>query len=61
MNATVRSHDKINRPERRKSRAKPRKNRSEVIRHDLKSLGLAEDTTHVKRLWRSKIKVADFR
>ena len=33
---------------------------SEVIRHDLKTLGLMEDMAQNRRFWRAKIKVADF-
>ena len=45
----------------RRSRGRPKKSWSEVIRHDLKILGLVEDMAQdKKKLWRARIKVADF-
>ena len=43
----------------RRSRGRPKKSWSKVIRHDLKTLGLVEGITQDRRLWRSKINVAD--
>ena len=37
-----------------------RKSWSEVIRHDLKTLGLVEDMAQDRKLWRDRIKVTDF-
>ena len=45
----------------KRSRGRPKKSWNEVIRHDLKILGLVEDMTQDRRLWRSRIKVVDFR
>ena len=39
---------------------RPKKSWREVIRHDLKDLGLVEDMTHDRKLWRVRIKVMDF-
>ena len=47
-------------PDYRRSRGRPKKSWSEVVRHDLKTLGLVEDMTQDRRLWRSRIKVVDF-
>ena len=49
----------------KRSRGRPKKRWSEIIRHDLKALGLVEDIGLVedmaqdRRLWRARIKVAD--
>jgi len=45
----------------RRSRGRPKKSYSEVIRHDLKIQALMEDITQDRKLWRARIKVADFR
>jgi len=44
----------------RRSRCRPEKSCSEVIRHDLKTLGLVEDMAQDRKLWRARIKVIDF-
>jgi len=59
--AQARRYEKIDRPGLRWSGGKPKRNWSDVIKHDLKSLGLVEDMARDRRRWRSKIKVADFR
>lgn len=70
MHALVSRCERIDLSECRMGRGKPRKSWSEVIgldlktslhRHNLKTLGLTEDMTHDRRLWRPKLKVADFR
>jgi len=61
MDAPMRRCEKIDHPEHRRSRGRLKKNWSKVIRHDLKTLGLVEDMTQDRRLWRSRIKVVDFR
>ena len=61
MDAPVRRCEKIDCPDYRRSRGRSKKNWSEVIRHDLKTLGLEEDMAQDTRLWRSRIKVVDFR
>jgi len=61
MDAPVRRCEKNYRPGLQRSRGRPKKSWSEVIRHDLKTLGLVEDMAQDRRLWRSKIKVADFK
>ena len=44
----------------RRSRGRPKKSWNEVIRHDLKTLGLVEDMAHDRKFWRDRIKVTDF-
>ena len=44
----------------RRSRGRPKKSLSEIIRHDLRMLGLVEDMAQDRILWRARIKVADF-
>ena len=61
MDALVRRCEKLDRPDYKRSRGRPKKSWSEVIRHDLKTLGLVEDMAYDKRLWWSGIKVADCR
>jgi len=61
MDAPVRRCEKFDHPAYRRSRGRPKKSWSEIIRHDLKTLGLVEDMTQDRRLWRSRIKVADCR
>ena len=46
----VRRCQKIDRSEYRRSIGRPKKSRSEVIRHDWKTLGLVEDMAHDRRL-----------
>jgi len=44
-----------------RSRGRPKKSCSEVVRHDLKTLRLVEDMAQDRMLWKSRIKVVDFR
>ena len=55
MDATVRKCQKID-----ISRYRLRKSWNDVIRHNLKTLGLMDDMAQYRKLWKSKIKVADF-
>ena len=57
--APVRRCEMIEYPEYRRSRGRPKKSWSEVIRHDLRTLGLVEDMAQDRKLWRGRIKVAD--
>jgi len=61
MDASVRRCKKIDRSYHRRSRGRLKKSWSEVIRYDLKTLGLVEDTAYDRRLWGSRIKIANFR
>jgi len=55
----VRRCERINIPEGRRGRGKPKKNLNEVIREDLKVTGLTEDMAHDRKLWRDRIKTVD--
>ena len=61
MDTPVKRCEKIVHPNYRRSNDRSKKSLSEVIRHDLKTLGLEEDMAQDTRLWRSRIKVVDFR
>ena len=61
LDALVRRCDKLDRSDYKRSRGMPKKSWIEVIRHDLKTLGLVEDMAQDRRLWRARIKVADCR
>ena len=60
MEVQVRRCENIDRLECKRSRGRLKKRWSEVIKHDLKTLGLVEDMAQDRPLWRAKIKVADF-
>jgi len=60
MDAPVRKCENIDRLDYKRSRGRPKKSCSEIIRHDLKTLALAEDMSQDRTLWRSRINVADF-
>ena len=47
--------------EHRRGRGRSNKSLSEVIRHDLKTLGLVEEMAKDRRTWKSRIKVPNFR
>ena len=59
MDAPMRRYKNFGRLHHRRSRGRPKKSLSKVIRHDLKTLGLVEDIAHDRRLWRSTINVAN--
>jgi len=52
---------RINTPIGKRGRCRPKKNLDEVIRDDLKVVGLTEDMALDRRLWRDRIKVLDLR
>ena len=51
--------EKIDRLEHKRSQGRPKKSWSEVIKYDLKTLGLVEDMTQDRRPSRAMIMVAD--
>jgi len=51
----------INIPEGKRGRDRPKKSLDEVIREDLRVVGLTEDMAQDKRLWRDRIKILDHR
>ena len=60
MDALVGRCEKIDSLDHRRSRGRVKKSWSEVVRHDLKTLGLLVDMAKDRRLWRSIIKVVEF-
>jgi len=48
-------------PEGKRGRGRPKKSVDEVIREDLKVVGLTEDLTQDRKLWRDSIKIIDRR
>ena len=61
LDAQVRRCDKLDRLDYKRSRGRPKKRWREVIKHDLKTLGLVEDMAQDRRLWWARIQVADYR
>ena len=59
MDAPVRRCERINISEGRRGRGRPKKSLDEVIREDLKVVGLTEDMAQDRRQWRDKIKILD--
>jgi len=59
MDTPVRRGETIECLEHRRCRGRPRKSWREVIRHDLKTLGLVEDMAHDQKLWRARIQATD--
>ena len=59
MDAPVMRCERINIPEGRRGRGRPKKSLDEVIREDLKVVGLTEDMTQDRKLWRDRIKTVD--
>jgi len=51
----------LDHPDYRRSRGRPKKSWSKVIRHDLQTLGLVKDMIQDRRLWRFRIKVLECR
>ena len=60
IDALVRRSETIVCSNSRRGRGRSKKSWREVIKHDLKNLGLMEDMTHDRKLWRVRIKVTDF-
>jgi len=61
VDAPVRRCEMINIPGGKRGRGRPKKSLDEVIREDLKVVGLTEDLTQDRRLWRNMIKILDRR
>ena len=60
MDAPVRRCETIECLNYKRSRGRLKKSWSEVIRHDLRTLGLVEDMAQDRKLWRARIKVIYF-
>ena len=61
MNATMRRCERINIPAGKRGRGRPKKSLNEVIREDLKVVGLTEDLAQDRRLLRDRIRTLDRR
>ena len=59
MDAPVRRCKNFDRLHHKRSIGRPKKSWSQVITHDLKTLGVTEDMNQDRRPWRSRIKVVD--
>ena len=59
--APVRRCETINPPGGKRGRGRPKKNLEEVVREDLRVVGLTEDMAQDRRVWRDRIKVPDCR
>ena len=59
--APVRRCERINILRGKRGRGQPKKSLDEVIRDDLRVVGLTEDTAQDRRLWQDKIKILDHR
>jgi len=61
MAAPVRRYELIDLPGGKKDRGRPKKSLDEVLREDLKVVGLSEDLAQDRRLWRDRIRILDGR
>ena len=59
MDDPVRRCERANIPRGKRGRSRPKKSLDEVIREDLKVVGLSEDLAQDRRLWRDIIKILD--
>jgi len=61
MDAPIRRCERLDGPDYRRIRGRSSRSWSEVIRYDLRTLGLVEDMSQDRRFWTSRIKVAECR
>ena len=61
VDAPLRRCERINIPEGKTGSRRPKKSLDEVIREDLKVVGLAENLAKDRRLWRDRIRILDRR
>jgi len=61
VDAPVRRGERINVPKGKRGRGRSKKSLDEVIRENLKVVGLTEDMTQDRRQWRDKMKDLYFR
>ena len=59
VDTQMRRCEMIDIPEGKRGRGRPKKSVDEVIREDLKVVGLTEDLTQDRKLWRDRIKLVD--
>ena len=60
-NAPVSRCERINVPNGKRGKGRPKKSSDEVIREGLKVVGLSEDLAQDRRLWRAKIRILERR
>ena len=61
VNAPVRSCERINIFEGKRGRGRPQKSLDEMIREDLKVVGMTEDMANDRTPWRDRIRILDLR
>ena len=61
VNAPVRSCERINILKGKRGRGRPQKSLDEMIRDDLKVVGMTEDMANDRRPWRDRIMILDLR
>jgi len=61
VDAPVRRCKMINIPKGKRGRERPKKSLDELIREDLKVVGLTDDLAQDRKLWRDRIKILDHR
>ena len=61
LDASVRRCERINISKGKRGRERSKKSLDEVIREDLKVVGLTENMAQDKKLWRDRIKILDLR
>jgi len=59
VDAPVRRCDMINILGGKRGRGRPKKSLNEVIREDLRVVGLTEDLTQDRKVWRDRIKIVE--
>jgi len=55
----VRRSERVNIPKGKRGKRRPKKSLDEVIKEDLKVVGLTDDMAQDRRLWRDRIKILD--
>jgi len=61
VSASVRRREAIHLLHYRRGRGRPKMRWNEVVKSDIKSMGLMEDMAQDRKLWRSRIKIIDYR
>jgi len=61
VDAPVRRCERINLPQGKRGRGRPKKSLDEVIREDLRVVGLSEDVAQDRSRWRDRIRILDGR
>ena len=60
IDAPVRRCETIECLEYRRNRGRPKKSWSEVVKHNLRTLGLVDDMVQDRKIWRTRIKMTYF-